>query len=130
MALMPKRVKYGRSSGACGAGRRRGELRRVGDSAPALEGTWVSGADRGRVAAQHFSARASCPDLPDKPISKKPARRGWAREGRWVLGGPGQAGDDDVRDRGVPEAVAKLAMVRAGDKMPVRCRMVGRRVRV
>jgi large subunit ribosomal protein L16 len=31
---------------------------------------------------------------------------------------------------GVPEATAKLAMVRVAMKMPVRCRFVARRVRV
>ncbi len=139
MALMPKRVKY------------RKEFRRVrrrkatkanyvafGDfGLQALEGTWVSGAqiEAGRVAAQHFLKREGkliIRIFPDKPISKKPleTRMGTGKAEVEYWAARVKAGTMMFEIAGVPEAVAKLAMVRVAMKMPVRCRMVGRRVRV
>lgn len=139
MALMPKRVKY------------RKEMRRVRDrratngnyvaygdyGLQALEGCWLPGnvIEAGRVAAQHYLKREGklfVRVFPDKPISKKPLETrmgtGKAEVDYWAA--RLKPGKIIFEIAGVPEATAKLAMVRVAMKMPVRCRFVGRRVRV
>jgi large subunit ribosomal protein L16 len=139
MALMPKRVKY------------RKEMRRVrprkatkgnyvafGDfGLQALEGAWVSGQvlEAGRVAAMHFVKREGklfIRVFPDKPISKKPLETrmgtGKAEVDYWAA--RVKPGTMLFEMAGVPEATAKLALLRVAMKMPVKCRFVGRRVRV
>jgi len=139
MALMPKRVKF------------RKEMRRVrprkatkgnfvafGDyGLQALEGTWLKATviDAGRIACQHFLKREGklfIRIFPDKPISKKPLETrmgtGKAEVDYWAA--RVKPGTMLFEIAGVPEATAKLALLRAAMKMPVRCRFVGRRVRV
>jgi len=139
MALMPKRVKY------------RKEMRRVrprkatkgnyvafGDfGLQALEGAWVSAQvlDAGRIAAMHFVKREGklfIRVFPDKPISKKPLETrmgtGKAEVDYWAA--RVKPGTMLFEMAGVPEATAKLALLRVAMKMPVKCRFVGRRVRV
>ncbi len=139
MALMPKRVKY------------RKEMRRVrprkatkgnyvafGDyGLQALEGAWVSGQvlDAGRIAAMHFVKRSGklfIRVFPDKPISKKPLETrmgtGKAEVDYWAA--RVKPGTMLFEMAGVPEATAKLALLRVAMKMPVKCRFVGRRVKV
>ena len=139
MALMPKRVKY------------RKEFRRVrprkatkgnyvafGDyGLQALEGTWLKGIqiEAGRIAAQHFLKREGklfIRIFPDKPISKKPleTRMGTGKADVDYWAARVKAGTMLFEIAGVPENVAKLALVRVAMKMPVKCRFVGRRVRV
>jgi len=139
MALMPKRVKY------------RKEMRRIrprkatkgnyvafGEfGLQSMEGAWVPARtlEAGRIAAQHFLKREGklfIRVFPDKPISKKPLE---------TRMGTGKADVDDWAARvkpgtmlfeiaGVPEALAKKALVRVAMKMPVKCRFVGRRLSV
>jgi len=139
MALMPKRVKY------------RKEMRRVrprkatkgnyvafGDyGLQALEGCWLKGTviEAGRIAAMHFVKREGklfIRVFPDKPISKKPleTRMGTGKAEVEYWAARVKPGTMLFEMAGVPEPVAKMALVRVAMKMPVRCRFVQRRVRV
>jgi large subunit ribosomal protein L16 len=139
MALMPKRVKY------------RKEMRRVRDrkatkgnyvaygdfGLQALEGDWISGQvlEAGRIASQHFLKREGklfIRVFPDKPISKKPleTRMGTGKADVDYWAARVKPGTILFEIAGVPEPTAKLALLRAAMKMPVRCRFVARRVRV
>ncbi|MGE0724841.1 MAG: 50S ribosomal protein L16 [Alphaproteobacteria bacterium] len=139
MALMPKRVKY------------RKEQRRVRDrkatkgnyvaygdyGLQALEGCWLPGTviEAGRVAAQHFLKREGklfIRVFPDKPISKKPleTRMGTGKAEVEYWAARVKPGTMLFEIAGVPEGVAKAAFVRVANKMPVRTRLVGRRVTV
>ncbi len=139
MALMPKRVKY------------RKEMRRVrprkatkgnyvayGDfGLQALEGCWLKGTviDAGRIAAMHFVKREGklfIRVFPDKPISKKPleTRMGTGKADVDYWAARVKPGTMLYEMAGVPENVAKQALARVAQKMPVKTRFVGRRVRV
>ena len=139
MALMPKRVKY------------RKEQRRVRDrkatkgnyvaygdyGLQALEGCWLPGTviEAGRVAAQHFLKREGklfIRVFPDKPISKKPleTRMGTGKAEVEYWAARVKPGTMLFEIAGVPEVVAKAAFVRVANKMPVRTRLIGRRVSV
>jgi len=139
MALMPKRVKY------------RKEQRRVRDrkatkgnyvaygdyGLQALEGAWVSGQvlEAGRIACQHYLKREGklfIRVFPDKPISKKPleTRMGTGKAEVEYWAARVKPGTMLFEIAGVAEAAAKLALLRAAVKMPVRCRFVGRRLSV
>jgi large subunit ribosomal protein L16 len=139
MALMPKRVKY------------RKEMRRVRDrkatkgnyvaygdyGLQSLEGAWISGQvlEAGRIAAMHFVKREGklfIRVFPDKPISKKPleTRMGTGKADVDYWAARVKPGTMLFEMAGVPEATAKLALLRVAMKMPVKCRFVGRRVRV
>ncbi len=139
MALMPKRGKY------------RKEMRRVrprkatkgnyvayGDfGLQALEGCWLKGTviDAGRIAAMHFVKREGkliIRVFPDKPISKKPleTRMGTGKADVDYWAARVKPGTMLYEMAGVAEAVAKQALARVAQKMPVRTRFVGRRVRV
>jgi len=139
MALMPKRVKF------------RKEMRRVrprkatkgnyvayGDyGLQSLDSVWLPGKviEAGRIAAQHYLKREGklfIRVFPDKPISKKPleTRMGTGKADVDYWAARVKPGTMLFEIAGVPEAVAKAAFVRVAMKMPVRCRMVGRRVAV
>lgn len=139
MALMPKRVKY------------RKEMRRIrprkatkgnyvayGDyGLQALEGCWLKATviEAGRVAAMHFVKREGklfIRVFPDKPISKKPleTRMGTGKADVDYWAARVKPGTMLFEMAGVTEAVAKSALVRVAMKMPIRCRFVGRRIRV
>jgi large subunit ribosomal protein L16 len=139
MALMPKRVKY------------RKEQRRIRDrkatkgnyvaygdyGLQALEGAWVSGQvlEAGRIACQHYLKREGklfIRVFPDKPISKKPleTRMGTGKAEVEYWAARVKPGTMLFEIAGVAEAAAKLALLRAAVKMPVRCRFVGRRLSV
>jgi large subunit ribosomal protein L16 len=139
MALLPKRVKY------------RKEMRRIRDrkatkgnyvafgdyGLQSTESLWVSGQqlEAGRIAAQHFLKREGkliIRVFPDKPISKKPLETrmgtGKAEPDYWAA--RVKAGKTLYEIAGVTEETAKRAFARAAAKMPVKCRFVGRQVRV
>lgn len=139
MALMPKRVKY------------RKEMRRVRDrkatkgnyvafgdyGLQALEGAWIKATqlEAGRVAAMHFVKREGklfTRVFPDKPISKKPleTRMGTGKADVEYWAARIKPGTILFEIAGVSEMVARQAMTRVAMKMPVRCRMVKRRVAV
>lgn len=137
MPRMPKRVKF------------RKEMRRVRDrkatkgnyvafgdfGLQSLDGAWVSARqlEAGRIAAQHFLKREGQMYIrvfPDKPISKKPLEtrmgKGKADVDYWAA--RVKPGTILYEIGGVPEDIAKKALVRVAMKMPVKCRFVLRRV--
>ncbi|MFN0010805.1 MAG: 50S ribosomal protein L16 [Phycisphaerales bacterium] len=139
MALMPKRVKF------------RKEMRRVrprkatkgnyvafGDfGLQALVGVWLPGKviEAGRVAAQHYLKREGklfIRVFPDKPISKKPleTRMGTGKAEVEYWAARVKPGTVLYEIAGVTEATARQVFTRVAMKMPVRCRMVSRRVAV
>ncbi|MBL0927077.1 MAG: 50S ribosomal protein L16 [Phycisphaerales bacterium] len=137
MALMPKRVKF------------RKEFRRVRDrkatkgnyvafgdfGLQALAGCWLSARqiEAGRVAVQHYLKRQGQVIIrvfPDKPISKKPleTRMGTGKADVEYWAARVRPGTILFEIAGVPEDVAKRALVRVAMKMPIRCRFVSRRL--
>lgn len=137
MALMPKRVKY------------RKEQRRVRDrkatkgnyvafgdyGLQALDGCWLKSncIEAGRIACQHYLKREGklfIRVFPDKPISKKPLEtrmgKGKADVDYWAA--RVRPGTVLFELAGVSETRAREAFFRMAMKMPVRCRMIGRRI--
>jgi large subunit ribosomal protein L16 len=136
MALMPKRVKYRKSQ----RGRMKGQAQRgnyvaFGDyGLQAMEQAWLSAQqiEAGRVSATHFLRREGklwVRVFPDKPISAKPLEtrmgKGKGEPSYWAaVVRPGQV---MFELGGVPEDVAKQALRRVANKMPIRTRLVTRR---
>ena len=136
MALMPKRVKHRKSQ----RGRMKGVATRCNYVAfgeyglQVTEASWITGKniEAGRVAATHFLRREGKVYIrifPHKPVSSKPLEtrmgKGKGEPDFWVARvRPGQV---CFEIGGVPEEVAKEAMLRVAHKMPVRCRFVRRR---
>jgi len=136
MALMPKRVKHRKSQ----RGKMKGNASRCNYVAfgeyglQVLEASWITGKniEAGRVAATHFLRREGKVYIrifPHKPVSSKPLEtrmgKGKGEPDFWVARvKPGQI---CFEIGGVPENVAKEAMLRVAHKMPVRCRFVRRR---
>lgn len=137
MPRMPKRVKF------------RKEFRRVRDrkatkgnyvafgdyGLQALDGAWVTARqlEAGRIAAQHFLKREGSLYIrvfPDKPISKKPleTRMGKGKADVEYWAARVKPGTMLFEISGVTPDVAKRALVRVAAKMPIRCRLVTRRV--
>lgn len=134
---IPKRVKH------------RKEFRRVRDrkatkgnyvafgeyGLQALEPVWLKSncIEAGRVACQHYLKREGklfIRVFPDKPISKKPLEtrmgKGKADVDYWAA--RVKPGTILFELAGVSESRARGAFFRVAMKMPVKCRMVGRRV--
>ena len=91
--------------------------------------------EAGRIAAQHFLRRQGkiyIRIFPDKPVSKKPLEtrmgKGKAETDYWAA--RVKSGTVLYEIAGVSEDLAKQAMARIAQKMPVRCRFVGRRLAV
>ncbi len=139
MKLLPARVKYrkqqrGKSKGCA----TRGNYVAYGDfGLQSLETVWLSGRqiEAGRIAAQHFLRRQGklyIRVFPEKPISKKPleTRMGTGKAEVEYWAARVKPGTVLFEVEGVPEAIAKQALARVAYKMPVRCRMVGRRLAV
>jgi large subunit ribosomal protein L16 len=136
---IPKRVKY------------RKEFRRVRDrkatkgnyvafgeyGLQAMEGCWLKSnvIEAGRIACQHYLKREGklfIRVFPDKPISKKPleTRMGSGKADVDYWAARVRAGTMLYEVAGVSEDTAKRALARVAMKMPVRCRLVGRRISV
>jgi len=139
MALMPKRVKYRKEQRRVRPRKAtKGNYVAFGDyGLQALEGVWLPGnvIEAGRISCQHFLKREGklfIRVFPDKPISKKPleTRMGTGKAEVEYWAARVKPGTMLFEIAGVPENTAKLALLRAAMKMPVRCRFVGRRVRV
>jgi len=137
MAMMPKRVKHRKEfRRARDRKASKGNAVAYGDfGLQSLEGCWLSARqiEAGRIAAQHFLRRQGklyIRVFPDKPITKKPLEtrmgKGKAEVDHWAA--RVKPGTMLYELAGVPEDVAKRAMVRIAMKMPVRCRFVHRRV--
>lgn len=103
----------------------------------ALEGCWLTSnqIEAGRVAAAQFKKREAKVFIrvfPDKPVSKKPLEtrmgKGKAEVDYWAA--RVRPGTMLYEVTGVPEDSAKAMLARVAAKMPVRCRFVGRRLKV
>jgi large subunit ribosomal protein L16 len=139
MALMPKRVKYRKEQrNVRDRKATKGNYVAFGDfGLQSLEGCWLKGTviEAGRVSAQHFLKREGklfIRVFPDKPVSKKPLETrmgtGKAEVDYWAA--RIKPGTMLFEIAGVSEATAKAALARVAIKMPVRCRFVGRRLKV
>ncbi len=135
MAMMPKRVKFRKAQ----RGRIRGHATRgtrvsFGEyGLQVLEAGWITARqiEAGRVAATHFlhrEGRVYMRIFPDHPVSAKPLEtrmgKGKAEPEEWVA--RVRAGKVLYEIGGVEESIAKLALSRVANKMPLRCRFVRR----
>jgi large subunit ribosomal protein L16 len=136
---MPKRIKFRKQQrGKLRGNATRGNFVAFGEyGLQSLETHWLSARqiEAGRIAAQHFLRRQGKVYIrvfPDKPISKKPLEtrmgKGKADTDYWAA--RVKPGTMLYEISGVDELLAKEAMARIAQKMPVRCRFVGRRLSV
>ncbi|MDA0214424.1 MAG: 50S ribosomal protein L16 [Planctomycetota bacterium] len=139
MKLLPSRVKYRKQQrGKMKGCATRGNYVAFGDyGLQSLETVWLSGRqiDAGRIAAQHFLRRQGklyIRVFPEKPISKKPleTRMGTGKAEVEYWAARVKPGTILFEVEGVPEDLAKQALARVAHKMPIRCRMVARRLAV
>ena len=136
MALMPKRVKHRKNQ----RGKMKGNATRNNFVAfgeyglQALDTRWITGRhiEAGRVAATHFLHREGKVYIrifPDKSVSSKPLEtrmgKGKGEPDYWAASV--RPGTILFEIGGVPEDVAKQALVRVAHKMPIKCRFVKRR---
>ena len=139
MPRMPKRIKFRKQMrGKMKGNATRGNYVAFGEyGLQSLDTHWVSARqiEAGRIAAQHFlrwQGKVVIRIFPDKPISKKPLEtrmgKGKADTDYWAA--RVKPGTILFEISGVPEDMAKTAMARVAQKMPVRCRFVGRRLTV
>jgi large subunit ribosomal protein L16 len=140
MALMPKRVKHRKQQ----RGRIRGEATRgnfvvFGEyGLQSLQKGWLSAQqiEAGRVAATHFlhgEGRIFIRVFPDKPVSAQPAetRMGKGKgepEYYAAVVRPGKVMYEI--GGGLTEDLAKQALNRIAHKLPLRCRLITRRLKV
>ena len=139
MPLMPKRTKFRKQQrGRVRGNATRGNFVSFGEyGLQALDNHWVTARqiEAGRIAAQHFLRRQGkiyIRVFPDKPVSKKPLEtrmgKGKAETDYWAA--RVKTGTVLYEIAGVSEDLAKQALARIAQKMPVRCRFVGRRLAV
>ena len=138
MALMPKRVKHRKQQRGKVRGKAsRGNTVSFGDfGLQSMDLGWVTAKqfEAGRVAATHFlhrEGRVYIRVFPDKPVTAKPLETrmgtGKGEVEDWVA--VVKPGTILFEVGGVDEATARAAFRRVASKMPVRCRMLGRRHR-
>ena len=136
MALMPKRVKFRKQQrGKLRGNATRGNYVAFGEyGLQCLDIGWLSARqiEAGRVAATHFLRREGkiyVRVFPDKPISKKPleTRMGTGKAEAEFWAARVKPGTVLFEIAGVPEAVAKAALLRVAHKMPYKCRFIQRR---
>ncbi|MBN1513764.1 MAG: 50S ribosomal protein L16 [Phycisphaerae bacterium] len=135
MAMMPKRVKFRKAQ----RGRIRGHATRgtrvsFGEyGLQVLEAGWITARqiEAGRVAATHFlhrEGRVYMRIFPDHPVSAKPLEtrmgKGKGEPEEWVA--RVRAGKVLYEIGGVDESIAKLALSRVANKMPLPCRFIRR----
>lgn len=139
MPRMPKRIKFRKQMrGTLRGNATRGNFVAFGEfGLQALEAHWLTARqiESGRIAAQHFLRRQGKVYIrvfPDKPVSKKPLEtrmgKGKADTDYWAA--RIKPGTMLYEIAGVEEHLAKEAFARIAQKMPVRCRFVGRRLSV
>ena len=137
MARMPKREKHrkiqrGRIKGEA----TRGQTVALGDyGLQTLEGGWISAQvlEAGRVAAQQYlrtEGKLYLRVFPHKSITSIPleTRMGKGKGEPEYWAAVVRAGTVMYEISGVPEETAKLCFNRLAHKMPVKCRMIRRRV--
>jgi len=139
MKLLPSRVKFRKQQrGKMKGNATRGNYVAFGEfGLQSLETVWLSGRqiDAGRIAAQHFLRRQGklyIRVFPEKPVSKKPleTRMGIGKADVDYWAARVKPGTILFEVEGVTEDLAKQALARVAHKMPIRCRMVGRRLAV
>lgn len=139
MPRMPKRMKYRKQQrGKLQQNATRGNYVAYGDyGLQALEPALITARqiEAGRIAAAHYLQRQGKVFIrvfPDKPMSKKPLEtrmgKGKADVDYWAA--RVRRGTILFEIAGVPEISAKGALGRIARKMPIRCRLVGRRLNV
>ena len=139
MALMPKRVKHRKQQ----RGRIRGKATRGNTVAfgeyglQALEPGWITSRqiESARIAANQMvrgEGRLWIRIFPHKPVTATPleTRMGKGKGDVDFWCAVVKEGTILYEVAGVPEARAKVALARAAHKMPVKCRMVKRRVEI
>jgi large subunit ribosomal protein L16 len=135
-ANMPKRVKYRKAQkGRIRGNAHRGNTVAFGDfGLQSLEPGRINARhiEAGRVAATHFlhrEGRVYIRIFPHKPVSSKPLEtrmgKGKGEPEFWTA--EVRPGSMLYEIGGVPEVIAKQAMVRVAHKMPVKTRFVVRR---
>ena len=136
MALMPKRVKFRKHQrGKMRGNASKGNYVAYGEfGIQSLATGWITGRqiEAGRVAATHFLHREGKVYIrvfPHQSVSSKPLEtrmgKGKGEPDFWVA--RVKPGTVLYEISGVPEDVAKQALLRVCHKMPVRCRFVMRR---
>ena len=139
MALMPKRVKFRKSQRGIVRGvATRGNTVAFGEyGLQALEPAWLSARqiEAGRVAAQHFMGREGklwIRVFPHKPVTAKPAevRMGGGKGEPVYWAAVVKPGTMIYEIGGLAEEVARQAFNRVAHKLPIRVRLVKRRVRL
>ena len=136
MALMPKRVKYRKwQRGKIRGNASKGNYVAFGEfGIQSLAAGFVTARqlEAGRVAATHFLHREGkvyCRVFPHRSVSSKPLEtrmgKGKGEPDYWVA--RVKPGTIIYEIGGVPEDVAREALVRVVNKMPMRCRFVTRR---
>lgn len=139
MALMPKRIKHrkfqrGKIKGKASRGNRVvfGEY-----GLQAMEPGWITGEqiEAGRLAIMHYLHREGklmIRIFPDKSVTGTPAEtrmgKGKGEVEHWVA--TVKPGTVMFELSGVPEQLAKAAFARVAHKMPVKARMIERKVSV
>ncbi len=136
MALMPKRVKYRKyQRGKLRGNASKGNYVAYGEfGIQALEHAHISARqiEAGRVAATHFLRREGKTYIrmfPHRSVSSKPLEtrmgKGKGEPDHWVA--RIKPGTIMYEIGGVPEDLARQALLRICHKMPIRCRFVKRR---
>lgn len=139
MPRMPKRMKFRKQQrGRLQENATRGNYVAYGDyGLQALEPKYITARqlEAGRIAAAHYLQRQGKVFIrvfPDKPMSKKPLEtrmgKGKADVDYWAA--RVRRGTILFEIAGVPEEAAKGALNRVARKMPIRCRLVHRRLKV
>jgi len=137
VALMPKRVKWRKTQrGTLRGNATRGNTVAFGEfGLQALEPAWLSARqiEAGRVAAQHFMGRDGklwIRIFPHKPVSAKPAEvrmgSGKGEPNYWAA--TVKPGTILYEIGGLPEDLVRQALNRVAHKLPIRTRLVKRRV--
>ncbi len=139
MALMPKRIQHRKQMrGKIRGNATRGNTVVFGEfGLQVTQPGWITGRqiEAGRVSATHYLHREGKVYIrifPDKPITAKPLEtrmgKGKGEPKEWVA--PVKPGTVLFEIGGVPEEIAKGALRRIANKMPLRCRMIERPVTV
>jgi large subunit ribosomal protein L16 len=139
MALMPKRTKYRKAMRGVVKGKAtRGNYVAFGDvGLQALEACWITGQqiEAARIAMSRAVGRAGkywIRIFPHKPVSAKPleVRMGTGKGEPEFWCAVIKPGTVLFEVGGIPRAMAKLALNKAANKMPKRCRLIERTHRV
>jgi large subunit ribosomal protein L16 len=139
MGMMPKRVKYRKQQrGVVRGNATSGNYVAFGDyGLQALEPAWLDARqiEAGRIAASHYlkgDGRVWIRVFPHKSVTAKPAevRMGTGKGDIEYWCAVIKPGTVLYEVGGVPEPVAKAALLRVAHKLPVRTRFLGRRQKV